>query len=229
MVRYEFEKLVCLSTFAPPVNPAALDVRDLTCRFGARTVVARASVQIARGERVALIGGNGSGKTTLLRALLGLHTQTQGQLRLDGHEPGDWHHWRRRIAFVPQRQNGGRFPLRVEELIASAGAASAAATAEAARRAGVETILHRQLAALSGGQLQRAWLARAFACVAAGAGLMLADEPTAALDFSGRAEISALLTGIPVSALIVTHDRALAERCDRVIEIAGGEVRSLSA
>lgn len=211
------------------MNPATLDVRDLTCSFGPRAVVARASLQIARGERVALIGGNGSGKTTLLRALLGLHAQMQGQLRLDGHEPGDWHRWRRRIAFVPQRQNGGRFPLRVEELIASAGAASVEAAAEAASRAGVETLLHRQLAGLSGGQLQRAWLARAFACVAAGAGLMLADEPTAALDFSGRAEISTLLAGVAVSALIVTHDRALAERCDRVVEIAGGELRSLAA
>lgn len=57
------------------MNAATLDVRGLSCRFGARVVVADASLQIDAGERVALVGGNGSGKTTLLRALLGLHGQ----------------------------------------------------------------------------------------------------------------------------------------------------------
>jgi zinc transport system ATP-binding protein len=210
------------------MSPATLDVHGLTCRFGERTVVAHASLQIGPGERVALVGGNGSGKTTLLRALLGLHAGAQGNLCLDGRAPGDWSGWRRRIAFVPQRLNGGRFPLRVDELIASAGKVSASAMSEAAVQAGVETLLQRTLSGLSGGQLQRAWLARTFACVAAGAGLLLADEPTAALDFAGRTEIGALLTSVPVSALIVTHDRALAERCDRIIEIANGQLRELS-
>ncbi|ACV37234.1 ABC transporter ATP-binding protein [Accumulibacter sp.] len=209
------------------MDAATLEVCGLSCNVGTRAVVANASLRIVAGERVALVGGNGSGKTTLLRALLGLHPQTQGTLRLDGRDPGDWRAWRRRIAFVPQRQNGGRFPLRVDELIASAGRVSAADAAEAALQAGVETLLHRPLSGLSGGQLQRAWLARAFACVARGAGLLLADEPTAALDFAGRAEIGALLASVPVSALIVTHDRALAECCDRIIEIAGGELRGL--
>lgn len=77
--------------------------------------------------------------------------------------------------------------------------------------------------------MQRAWLARAFACLAAGAGLLLADEPTAALDFAGRDEIGALLADVQASALIVTHDRALADRCDRVFEIAAGELRELTA
>lgn len=209
--------------------PATLEVRGLACCFGERTVLSNVNLQIARGEQVALVGGNGSGKTTLLRALLGLHTMAQGNLYLDGREPGNWDQWRRRIAFVPQRQTGGKFPLRVGELIASAGKVSALATAEVAAQAGVETLLYRPLSGLSGGQLQRAWLARTFACVAAGAGLLLADEPTAALDFTGRAEIGALLTRVPVSALIVTHDRALAERCDRIIEIADGQLRELSS
>jgi zinc transport system ATP-binding protein len=208
---------------------ATLEVVELTCRFGRRAVVAQACLTIGSGERVALIGGNGSGKTTLLRALLGFHKETEGTLRLDGHTPGNWMAWRERIAYVPQRQNGGRFPLTVEELIASAGVLSPDVAAGAAGQAGVDAILQRPLAELSGGQLQRAWLARTFACVTIGAGLLLADEPTAALDFAGRAEIGAMLAGIPISALIVTHDRSLAERCDRVIEISGGELREVPA
>jgi ABC-type lipoprotein export system ATPase subunit len=57
----------------------------------------------------------------------------------------------------------------------------------------------------------------------------LADEPTAALDFAGREQISALLAAVPVTGLIVTHDLALARRCDRVVEIAGGELRERAA
>lgn len=212
------------------MKSARLEVSALTCRFGGRTVVVNASLGIASGERVALVGGNGSGKTTLLRALLGLHAQCQGDLRLDGKAPGNWIGWRQRIAFVPQRQNGGQFPLRVDELIASAGkGVQTAQRAAAAQAAGVEAILQRPLSTLSGGQLQRAWLARTFACITAGAGLLLADEPTAALDFAGRAEIGALLVNIPVTALIVTHDRELAERCDRIIEIADGQLREQTA
>lgn len=192
-----------------------LEVHDLTCRFRQHTVVAQANLKIERGERVALVGGNGSGKSTLLRALLGLHREADGSLRLDGQAPGNWNAWRRRISYVPQRQNGGKFPLRVHELIASAGPMSAATLSEAATQAGVEAFLERPLSALSGGQLQRAWLARTFASVATGAGLLLADEPTAALDFSGRSEITALLTRVPITALIVTHDRRLSMRIFR--------------
>lgn len=80
---------------------------------------------------------------------------------------------------------------------------------------------------LSGGQLQRMYLARAIGCVAAGAQVLLADEPTAALDFAGQEEAADVLTGLPVTLVVVTHDRALAERCDRVLEMAAGRLREV--
>jgi ABC-type lipoprotein export system ATPase subunit len=64
--------------------------------------------------------------------------------------------------------------------------------------------------------------------VAAGGTLLLADEPTAALDFDGQAEIARLLTSLPVTILVATHDRAVAGACDRVVEMAAGRVREVA-
>jgi ABC-type lipoprotein export system ATPase subunit len=85
----------------------------------------------------------------------------------------------------------------------------------------------RPLHALSGGQLQRVFLARALGSLAAGAGLLLADEPTAALDFDGQVKVAEVLRTLPATMLVVTHDRTMAARCDRVMEMAGGRLREV--
>ncbi|MET8627584.1 ABC transporter ATP-binding protein [Kitasatospora sp. NPDC004669] len=198
----------------------------MVCRHGRLEAVARVDLDVAPGERIALTGTNGSGKTTLLRAVLGLHRQVAGQLLVGGRgtrTAAEWAWRRRACAWIPQRPAAGRFPLLARELLASSGAATEAA--EAAERLGVAALADRPLDALSGGQLQRMHLARAVGCVAAGAGVLLADEPTAALDFAGQEEAAELLTGLPATLLVVTHDRALAARCDRVLEMAAGRLR----
>lgn len=116
-------------------------------------------------------------------------------------------------------------PLLGAELLASSTAPGDAA--EAATRLGVATLVERPLHTLSGGQLQRMYLARAIGCVAAGAQVLLADEPTAALDFDGQAEAADVLTSLPVTLIVVTHDRSLADRCDRVLEMAAGRLREV--
>lgn len=205
-----------------------LDVRmrGIVCRHGRVDAVRDTDLEIAAGERVALTGTNGSGKTTLLRAVLGLHRQADGEILVGGRgtrTAADWA-WRRRVcAWIPQKPAAGRFPLPARELLLSSGAAAEAG--EEARKLGVGELVGRPLHTLSGGQLQRMHLARAVGCVAAGAGVLLADEPTAALDFSGQEEAADVLLALPVTVLVVTHDRALADRCDRVLEMAAGQVR----
>ena len=108
-----------------------------------------------------------------------------------------------------------------------AGSAAPAEAAEAAARLGVGQLTGRPLHTLSGGQLQRMYLARAMGCVAAGAQVLLADEPTAALDFAGQDEAADVLASLPVTLIVVTHDRALADRCDRVLEMAAGRLREV--
>ncbi|MEU6985215.1 ABC transporter ATP-binding protein [Streptomyces sp. NPDC046324] len=207
-----------------------LDVhmRGVACRHGRVEAVAGVDLEIAAGERVALTGTNGSGKSTLLRAVLGLHRQVSGSIRVGGRgaaAPAEWAWRRRACAWIPQKPAAGRFPLLSEELLTSGGAAAEAV--EAAGRLGVAQLRQRPLHTLSGGQLQRMYLARAMGCVAAGAQVLLADEPTAALDFEGQDEAADALTSLPVTLIVVTHDRALAERCDRVLEMAAGRLREV--
>ncbi|MCT4353797.1 ABC transporter ATP-binding protein [Streptomyces sp. Je 1-79] len=207
-----------------------LDVhmRRVACRHGRVEAVTGVDLEIAAGERVALTGTNGSGKTTLLRAVLGLHRQVSGSIRVGGRgtaSPAEWAWRRRACAWIPQKPAAGRFPLLADELLASGGAGAEAV--EAAGRLGVAELRKRPLHTLSGGQLQRMYLARAMGCVAAGAQVLLADEPTAALDFAGQDEAADTLTSLPVTLIVVTHDRALAERCDRVLEMAAGRLREV--
>ncbi|MFE6838346.1 MULTISPECIES: metal ABC transporter ATP-binding protein [unclassified Streptomyces] len=207
-----------------------LDVHmhEVACRHGRVEAVAEVDLEIAAGERVALTGTNGSGKTTLLRAVLGLHRQVSGSITVGGRGTGSAAEWawrRRACAWIPQKPAAGRFPLLGGELLASSGAPRDAA--EAADRLGVGPLTGRPLHTLSGGQLQRMYLARAIGSVAAGAQVLLADEPTAALDFDGQEEAADVLTSLPVTLVVVTHDRTLAERCDRVLEMAAGRLREV--
>ncbi|MFF8833471.1 metal ABC transporter ATP-binding protein [Streptomyces sp. NPDC015131] len=207
-----------------------LEIRmsGVRCRHGRVEAVAGVDLDVPPGLKVALTGTNGSGKTTLLRAVLGLHPTAAGSVLVGGrdHRTAAERSWRRRAcAWIPQKPASGRFPLLAHELLASGGAPSDAR--RAADRLGVGALADRPLHTLSGGQLQRMYLARAIGAVAAGALVLLADEPTAALDFAGQEEAAEVLTTLPVTLLVVTHDRALAERCDRVLEMAAGRLREV--
>lgn len=201
----------------------------VSCTHGRQQVVREVDLAVAPGERVALTGTNGSGKTTLLRAVLGLHQAATGVIEVGDHRAtaaAGWARRRREVAWIPQRQAAGRFPLLAGELLESSGASAGAW--EAADRLGVGDLRRRPLGTLSGGQLQRMYLARALGCIARGAGLLLADEPTAALDFGGQQDAARLLTSLPVTVLVVTHDRAVVDSCERVLEMAAGRLREVT-
>lgn len=208
------------------MNPIRLDILDLNCRFGPALAVQDVSLVVAPGEHVAVIGGNGSGKTTLLRAIMGLHGDWTGSIFLDeqriSRRPNQVHPG---LAWMPQRQPRGQFPFTVRELLAAGSREQA--TLNTARRLGIHNLLHRPLSALSGGQLQRAYLARTLAALAGGAGLLLADEPTAALDFQGQEEVAELLASLRATMILVTHDMALAKKCHRVVQMAQGRIREM--
>lgn len=215
----------CASAVTDPGRtPMRLEVRDLTCRFGAAMVVSGVSLSVAPGEHVAVIGGNGSGKTTLLRAVMGLHRDRSGEILADGQAlppaPPIPHP---RMVWMPQRQPRGQFPFTVRELLASG--PNEPASRDTADRLGIGGLLHRPLSALSGGQLQRAFLARALGGLAGGGGLLLADEPTAALDFQGQEQVADMLAALPATMLVVTHDLTLARKCGRVLQMAQGSIR----
>ena len=205
-----------------------VELQRVSCWHGRNQVVNNVALTLQAGEHVALLGSNGSGKSTLLRAILGLHQPVCGQIMLDGEiavTAAQWQQRRTRIAYMPQRQATGHFPLLVPELLASNGQPAAAQAA--AGELGVWQFAQRPLHSLSGGQLQRAFLARAMGMLAGAAGLLLADEPTAALDFAGQAAIAEQMAALPATVLVVTHDRAVAARCHRTVEMAGGQLRAV--
>ena len=195
------------------------------------------SIEIRRGEVVALVGENGSGKTTLAKVLAGLYRPAAGSVHWDEVNIGDvdGEPLREQVAVIAQ--DHGNWPLTVrhnitmgrtldENLLAAAAGASGADTVIDDLARGYDTLLARQFkdgAELSGGQWQRIAAARGFYRAAP---LLIMDEPTAALD--ARAEF-ALFSSIRTLALdrtvlIITHRLASVRHADRIYVLAHGSV-----
>jgi iron complex transport system ATP-binding protein len=204
---------------------------------GARRVLDGVSTRVGAGELVALIGPNGAGKTTLLRAALGQAPLTAGAISIDGADPATMPAQRRArlIAYLPQARPLA-WPLSVAAVTAlgrfAFGASltrPAGADAEAIARAlaacRLEPLAARATDSLSGGELARVHVARA---LAAEAPLLLADEPTAALDPRHAFETMAILKAhcaAGAGALVTLHDLGLAARfADRVLLLHEGRL-----
>ncbi len=190
---------------------------------------------VADGERVAIIGRSGSGKTTLLSLLAGLDTPTAGEVWLSGqridtlNEDGRAAARAGKVGFVFQSFQllGGFTALENVMLpleLAGHRQPRQAATA-ALNTIGLGQRLGHYPTQLSGGEQQRVALARAFAVQPK---LLFADEPTGNLDTATGETIVEQLFALNrehgVTLVLVTHDRALAERCDRVLTLQQGRL-----
>lgn len=190
---------------------------DVRMRLGSLDL----EVSVDGGEEpVALIGPNGSGKTTLLRTIAGAYRPDAGRIRIDGDtlfdsDAGvDAPPEARRVGYVPQGY--GLFPhLTVLDNVAFGWRAGSKPTKEQRRaraaelldRVGCSALAHRRPAGLSGGEQQRVALARALAVQP---GILLLDEPLAALDARARrvvrSYLAEYLAGRKGPALVVSHD-----------------------
>ncbi len=216
-----------------------ISIRGLTKRFGTTTVLDNIDLDIADGERVAIIGPSGTGKSTLLRALNYLDRPDSGVIRIGDltvdaatATPAQILALRRRTSFV--FQNYALFANKTarenitEALITVQRKPRAEAEARAdaiLRETGLAEKAGSYPAALSGGQAQRVGIGRAMALDAA---LMLLDEPTSALDPEWVGEVLDLLRRVAErrqTMLIVTHEMKFArEIADRVIFMDGGRI-----
>ena len=218
----------------------AVETYDLarTYASGQTTVAALAGVTlvIRRGEFVAVMGPSGSGKSTLLNVIAGLERPTAGTVRVDGEdlatldERGLARHRSKRVGMVFQAFN--LLPrYRVVDNVALPLAFAGIPETERSRRAraildrlGMTARAGHRTNELSGGELQRAAVARALVGEPA---ILLADEPTGNLDSANGAALIALFEELHAqgqTVMLVTHDAAIAAHAERTIRMRDGRV-----
>jgi zinc transport system ATP-binding protein len=217
------------------VTSPAIRLRDVTFGWPDQPpAVENVSLEVQRGERLAIIGPNGGGKSTLLRLILGELRPRQGSVEVLGMSPGQARR-ERRIGYLPQRSSADRaFPLSVRQVVemgASTGLRPWSRIPEDRRRrvdraleqVAMADLAHRPVGALSGGQFQRTLLARA---LAVDPDILILDEPTAALDAAAQEQLARVLAALQaegdLTMVIVSHDiRALAAPRDETERPAG--------
>jgi putative ABC transport system ATP-binding protein len=221
------------------MTEAIIAVEHVTKRVqdssGELTILHDIDFSLAAQESAAIVGASGSGKSTLLAIIAGLDTPSEGTVRLAGidlfrlDEDARAAVRAERVGFVFQSfQLMGNLtalenvmlPLELQ----GRGDARAAAT-EMLTRVGLSERLGHYPKVLSGGEQQRVALARAFVVKPA---LLLADEPTGSLDFATGEKVMELMFELNreqgTTLVLVTHDRAIAARCDRQVRIEAGQL-----
>ncbi len=223
-----------------------LTIRQLSRSFaeGGRVhrVLAGVEAQVGAGETVAIMGRSGSGKSTLLNLISGIDRPDSGSVHVDGlevsalGEPARTLFRRAHVGFVYQFFNliptldAAENVRLVLELNGVRGAAARARSLAALAAVGLAARATSAVEDLSGGEQQRVAIARALVHEPR---LLLADEPTGNLDEETAREVLPLLLSLAraraATLLIVTHDAALAQRADRVLELREGRLHERPA
>jgi putative ABC transport system ATP-binding protein len=220
----------------PVVEAAALG-KEVPSGDGRLTILHEISFKVMAGEAVAIVGASGSGKSTLLGLLAGLDVPTRGRVLLAGHDLNALDEDARAalrgemLGFVFQSFQLLPALTALENVMLPlelAGREGARAEAERMlARVGLAQRLNHYPKHLSGGEQQRVAIARAFATRP---GLLLADEPTGNLDAATGAAIIDLMFAMNAeqgtTLVLVTHDEAIARRCNRVLKLSGGRLAS---
>ncbi len=202
---------------------------------GTLTILDDINLEISAGEAVALVGPSGAGKTTLLALLAGLDTPTTGSVRLCGEDLGKLDEdgralvRGRNVGFVFQSFHLVPSLTALENVMLPLELGNASNARMRAREAlnsvGLDARTGHYPRQLSGGEKQRVAIARAFVT---GPSVLFADEPTGNLDAASGERISQLMFDMNRQAgttlVLVTHEKTLAARCDRIIELEAGKL-----
>jgi zinc transport system ATP-binding protein len=203
-----------------------LTVRNLRFAYEKIAILSDVNIAVQEGEFIGVIGPNGGGKTTLLKLLTGFLEPEEGEIRLFGEKPQQN---KTLIGYVPQALRFDRlFPITVLELVLGGQVARTPwlgwfqqrhkkAALEALERVGLSSFKDAPFSSLSGGQAQRALIARA---LCSNPKILLLDEPTASVDTRAAADIHGFLSTLKgqITILMVTHDiSSIIQQVDRVI------------
>ena len=209
-------------------------------------VLKNVSLAIASGEVLGILGPNGSGKSTLLKVLMRILTPQQGKVELFGqpHEAFSQAEISRRVAFVPQETQQA-FPFTISEMVLMGryphhnrtwglgweSVQDRAVAMQAMSDLGVAHLGGRLITNVSGGERQRAVIARALAQEPE---VLLLDEPTAFLDLHHQLEIARIIRRLNrergLTVVLVSHDLNLASQyCDRLLLLREGEIVTMGS
>jgi len=222
--------------------PLAIDIRGLNHYFGEgelrRQVLFNNRLEVREGEIVIMTGPSGSGKTTLLTLVGTLRTVMEGSLKVAGHEllaatPGQIRQVRRELGFIFQAHNlfeslsafeNVRMAL---ELFDYSPRDMRERIVQILTRLGLGDHIYKKPGKLSGGQKQRVAVARG---LVHNPRVVLADEPTAALDEASSREVVTLFQEIAreqgTTIVLVTHDNRILDVADRIVNMVEGRIRS---
>ncbi|WP_462158557.1 ABC transporter ATP-binding protein [Pseudoalteromonas sp. GB56] len=219
-----------------------IQVKELTKSVntldGDLTILSDISFNVKPGESVAIVGASGSGKSTLLSLLAGLDRASSGSIVLDGEaleeldEEGRAALRAQKVGFVFQSFMLVQSLSALENVMLPAELANHKDAKEQAlallEQVGLSHRIGHYPSQLSGGEQQRVAIARAFVGTPK---ILFADEPSANLDSKNGKLIEELLFDLNqqqgTTLVLVTHDEALAQRCDRILHIEGGELTQL--
>ena len=224
-----------------PMTQSAVLLKNVTLTLPSRAgnveILRGVDLSVNAGEAIGIVGPSGSGKTSLLMLIAGLERATAGTLEVAGTSLKD----KNEDALAAFRRDAVGIIFQSFHLIPTMtalenvsvplefrGVANAMQLAEEKlRRVGLGHRMSHYPGQLSGGEQQRVAIARA---LASGARILLADEPTGNLDQETGEQIIKLLFELKkqegASLLLITHDRALAKRCDRIAEVRDGKIIS---
>ena len=219
------------------IERVVLVAENLSLRFSSTVALAGASATVTAGEVVSVVGPSGSGKTTMLYCLSGLMSPDAGRVRFHDQDLAtlgeDARAALRRRSFgfvfqfaelVPELTLAENIGLPLE-LLKVPRRQVRSRVDSLVERLGLEAEAGRRPARVSGGQAQRAAVARA---VVHGPAVLFADEPTGALDSTNGALVLDTIVDLArengTAIVLVTHDQNIAARCDRTIHMADGKI-----
>ncbi len=193
------------------------------------------TMQVNAGTRLGILGPNGGGKSTLVGLILGIQTPDVGSIRVFGMSPAQARK-EGLVGYLPQRIEAQRdWPISVRQVVAlpiecrlkpwqKLGADAHESVHHAIEMVGLQDLAERAIGSLSGGQLQRAMIARA---IAGRPKLLVLDEPTVGVDVAGQQQFADLINtlhrDLGLTTVVVTHDlRAVAAVADRIACLSRG-------
>ena len=223
------------SFMSDPIISVEHVFKSVTDSTGTLDILRDIDFNVPKGETVAIVGASGSGKSTLLSIVAGLDVPSRGTVRLDGQDlfalgEDDRAAWRaQKVGFVFQSFQllGNLTALENAMLpLELAGRKDARVQAtEMLKRVGLGERLNHYPKVMSGGEQQRVALARAFVVEPA---VLLADEPTGSLDFATGERVIELMFELNAergtTLVMVTHDRAIAAKCNQRVVIEAGQI-----